>query len=58
MTNVFEVCQWLVLERPDILKTANQMHASLDSSTPWPAKAPKNNNEDKVSYHYSLCSLY
>ncbi|CAG8713474.1 16680_t:CDS:2, partial [Racocetra fulgida] len=37
MTNLFEVCQWLVLERPDILVTANQMRnamqTSLDSST-------------------------
>ncbi|KAF0551111.1 hypothetical protein F8M41_023718 [Gigaspora margarita] len=37
MTNIFEVCQWLVLERPDILATANQMHnamqTSLNSST-------------------------
>ncbi|RIB23568.1 hypothetical protein C2G38_2170937 [Gigaspora rosea] len=37
MTNIFEVCQWLVLEKPDILATANQMcnaiQTSLDSST-------------------------
>jgi hypothetical protein len=56
MTNVFEVCQWLVLERPDILATANQirnaMNVSLDSSTasviPQPAAAPNNTIEDKV----------
>ncbi|CAB4440694.1 unnamed protein product [Rhizophagus irregularis] len=54
-TNVFEVCQWLVLERPDILATANQirdaMNGSLDSSTASvtskPPAAPNSAIEDK-----------
>ncbi|CAB4480519.1 unnamed protein product [Rhizophagus irregularis] len=54
-TNIFEVCQWLVLERPDILVTANQirdaMNGSLDSSTASvtskPAAAPNSAIEDK-----------
>ncbi|CAG8820504.1 31538_t:CDS:2, partial [Racocetra persica] len=55
MTNIFEVCQWLVLERPDILTTANQMRAmqtSLDSpavTVPQPEVtiAPRNLTDDK-----------
>ena len=55
MTTVFEVCQWLVLERPDVLMMANQMrntmNTSLDSSTTdiVHQPAPNNNNHgDKV----------
>jgi hypothetical protein len=60
MTNVFEVCQWLVLKRPDILTVANQMYdamnVSLDLDTctaasaviPQPAVMSNDNNEDKV----------
>ncbi|CAG8796273.1 8037_t:CDS:2, partial [Cetraspora pellucida] len=55
MTNIFEVCQWLVLERPDILTTANQMRAmqtSLDSPAvmvpqPKVTIAPRNLTDDK-----------
>ena len=56
MTTTFEVCQWLILERPDILTMAyqmrNSMYVSLDSSAttviPQPVAAPNNNNQDKV----------
>jgi hypothetical protein len=67
MTNVFEVCQWLVLKRPDVLAIANQMHnsanISLDSSTaaiiPQPAVTSNNNNDKvvtcEITITYFLC---
>jgi hypothetical protein len=56
MKTCFEVCQWLVLERPDVLTMANQMrdsmNVSLDSPTTTvihqPTVASNNNAEDKV----------
>jgi len=58
MTTVFEVCQWLVLERPDILATANQMHNAmcipLDSSNTVviPPTASNNSIEDMVTFFF------
>ncbi|KAF0374653.1 hypothetical protein F8M41_012832 [Gigaspora margarita] len=62
MTNIFEVCQWLVFERPDVLATANQMKNAMNTSlnsptTTVPQSATSNNlkpvtsndiSEDKV----------
>ncbi|CAG8689650.1 23514_t:CDS:2 [Dentiscutata erythropus] len=36
MTNMFEVCQWLVFERPDILQTAIQMRNAMQTSLDSP----------------------
>ncbi|RIB19923.1 hypothetical protein C2G38_2180572 [Gigaspora rosea] len=48
MTNIFEVCQYLVLERPDVLATANQMKNAMNtllnsSTTTVPQSATSNN---------------
>jgi len=32
MKNAFEICHWLVMERPDILTMANQMTHALNTS--------------------------
>ncbi|PKC03538.1 hypothetical protein RhiirA5_380096 [Rhizophagus irregularis] len=54
MKTCFEVCQWLVLERPDVLSMANQMRDSMNISLDLPATvihqptiASNNNVEDK-----------
>ncbi|CAB4376327.1 unnamed protein product [Rhizophagus irregularis] len=36
MKNVFEVCQWLITERPDILVTANQMLNAMNTTLDSP----------------------
>ncbi len=54
MTNIFEVCQWLILKRLEILVMAiqmqNSMHISLDASSTAMITQPIMivNNEDKV----------
>lgn len=36
MRNIFEICQWLVAERPDILVMANQMYNAINKSLDSP----------------------
>ena len=40
MKNAFEVCQWLIMERPDILAIVKQMHDAMNASLDLP---PANN---------------
>ena len=36
MENAFEVCQWLIMERPDILAMVKQMHDAMNTSLDLP----------------------
>ena len=40
MKNAFEVCQWLIMERPDILAMVKQMDDAMNASLDLP---PANN---------------